>query len=115
MTKGLQAIRGTEDAVFLVGPFKVMLSGEIPSADALVLSLVIERVAPGFLGKLGDSFVGALLGVDHKHEELIMAITELLAQICQEDECWLDRLGWNKHSSRQQCNHSLFVQTRKRA
>ena len=104
MTAGLQVIRGAEDVVFLVGPFKVMLSGDMPSADALLLSLVVERVVPGFLSMLGESFVGALLGVDHKHEELITAITELLAQICQEDECWLDRLGWNKHSTRQQCN-----------
>ena len=104
MTEGLQAIRGADDADFLVGPFKVMLSGEMPSPDALLLSLVIERVVPGFLSMLGESFVGALLGIDRKHEELITAITELLAQICQEDECWLDRLGWNKLSMRQQCN-----------
>lgn len=104
MTEGLQAIRGADHAFSLVGPFKVMLSGEMPSADALLLSLVIERVVPGFLGTLGENFVGALLGVDHKHQELITAITELLAQICQEDECWLDRLGWNKYSTRQQCN-----------
>ena len=104
MTKGLQAIKGADDAVFLVGPFKVMLSGERPSADALLLSLVIERAVPGFLSMLGESFIAALLGVDHKHEKLITAITELFAQICQEDECWLDRLGWNKHSTRQQCN-----------
>lgn len=104
MTEGLQAFREADDAVFLVDPFKVMLSGEMPSPDALLLSLVIERVVPGFLSMLGENFVGALLGVDHKQEELITAITELLAQICQEDQCWLDRLGWNKHSTRQQCN-----------
>ena len=104
MVGGLQAIRGADDAVLLVGPFKVMLSGARPSPDALLLSLVIERIVPGFLSMLGESFVGALLGVNHKLEELITAITELLTQICQEDGYWLDRLGWHNYSTRQQCN-----------
>ena len=101
MTEGSQAIRGGDDLVFLVGPFRVLLSIHELSSEILLLSLVFERVAPGFLKMLGARFVGGLFGVDSQREKLFTAITELLAQICQEGEGWLDSLGL---SVRDQCN-----------
>ena len=104
MTEGLQAIKGAEDAFFLVGPFKVLMFEFELSSSALLLSLVIERIVPGFLSLLGERFIASLSWVDHGREELLTAVTELLAQLCQEDQCWLDRMGWQKCSTRHQCN-----------
>ena len=100
MNGGPQAIKRAEDAVFLADPFQVLLfSHEL--TDALFLSLVVECAAPGFLKMLGRSFVSSLPRID---EELFTAITELLVQICQGDERWLDRLGWQELPMRHRCN-----------
>ena len=100
MNGGPRAIKRAEDAVFLADPFQVLLfSHEL--TDALFLSLVVECAAPGFLKMLGRSFVSSLPRID---EELFTAITELLAQICQGDERWLDRLGWQELPMRHRCN-----------
>ena len=104
MTMGPKAIRGTHDTAFLVGPFKVLLSESDLMLDSLLLSLMIERIVPGFLSTLGERFVSALCGVSCKRPEMLKAITELFTQICQGDECWLDRLGWKKLSTRERCN-----------
>ena len=103
MTKGPQAICAADDVAFLACPFKVLLSDYGLSSDAVLLSLLFERTVPGLLRALGDRFVNGLAGVDRKHEELFTAVTELLARICQEDECWQDRLGWQKLSMRNRC------------
>ena len=104
MTEGSQAIRKGDDLVFLVDPFRVLLSIHELSSEIILLSLVFERVAPGFLKILGARFVGGLFGVDSRREKLFTAITELLAQICQEGEGWLDRLDWRNLSVRDRCN-----------
>ena len=103
MTKGPQAIRSEDDAVFLVGPLKVLMSENAWSSDAVLLSLALERVVPGFLSMLGDRFVYSLTGINRRHDKLFRAITKLLSQICQEDEGWLNRLGWQKLPLRGQC------------
>ena len=104
MTKGLHAIRGVDDVVFLVGPFKVLMSRDVRTFDAILLSLVFDRAVPGFLTMLGDCFVNSLTVVNPKNSKLSKAITELLIQMCHEDEDWLNRLGWQKLSSRGRCN-----------
>ena len=104
MTEGPQAISRAGDAVFLVNPFKVLMSGDVWSSDALLLSLLFDRAVPGFLIMLGDRFVNSLTGINPKHNRLFRAITELLIRMCQEDEHWLNRLGWQKLSLRNQCN-----------
>ena len=104
MTEGPQAIRIADDAIFLVGPFKVLMFLNKWSPDALLLSLVFDRIVPGFLTMLNEGFVNSLSGVNPKHSRLCTAITELLAQICQEDGGWLDRLGWQTLSLRNRCN-----------
>ena len=106
MTNGLHAIRGVDDVVFLVGPFKVLMSRDVRTFDAILLSLVFDRAVPGFLTMLGDCFVKSLTGVNPKNSKLCKAITELLIQMCHEDEGWLNRLGWQKLSMRGRC--SLF-------
>ena len=103
MTEGPQAIRRTGDVLFLVGPFKVLMSEDAWSFDTLLLSLVFERTVPGFLTMLGHRFVNSLTAVYHKHHKF-RAITGLLIQICHEDEDWLNRLGWQKLSLRSRCN-----------
>ena len=103
MTEGPQAIRRAGDVVFLVDLFKVLLSEDAWSPDALLLSLVFERIVPGFLTMLGDRLVIGLTGLSHKHSKLFTPITELLFEICQKDEDWLDRLGWSKLSLRIRC------------
>ncbi len=104
MTEGLQAIKGAGDAFFLVDPFKVLMFEFELSSNALLLSLVIERIAPGFLSLLGERFIASLSWVDRGQKELLTAVTELLAQLCQSDVRWLDRLGWQNYSTRHQCN-----------
>ena len=104
MTEGPRAIRRVGDAVFLVDPFKVLMSEDVWSSDALLLSLVFDRIVPGFLTMLGGYFVNSLTGVKRKSAKLFRAITELLSQICQEDEEWLYRLGWQKLTLRSRCN-----------
>ena len=104
MTTGPKAIRGTDDTAFLLSPFKVLLSGSDLTVDTVLLSLVIERIVPGFLSTLGERFVSALCGVSCKRPEMLKAITELFTQICRGDECWLNRLGWKKLSTRDRCN-----------
>ena len=106
MTEGPQAIRRADDIVFLVAPLKVLLSGYELSKDAAFLSLIFEGITPGFLKMLGERFVAGLSGVTSKDDELLTAITELLAQIGQKGEHWLDRLGWQELSMRHKC--SLF-------
>ena len=103
MTEGPQAIRSEDDAVFLVCPFKVLMYENAWSSDAILLSLAFERIVPGFMPMLGERFVYSLTGVNRKHNKLFRAITELLSQICQEDEGWLNRLGWQKFSLRGRC------------
>ena len=104
MTEGLQAIKGADDAFFLVGLFRVLMSEFELSSYALLLSLLIERIVPGFLSQLGERFIASLSWLDRDQKELITAVTELLARLCQEDPRWLDRLGWQKYSTRHQCN-----------
>ena len=104
MTEGPQAIRRVGDVIFLVDPFKVLMSEDAWSSDALLLSLVFDHTVPGFLTMLGDRFVNSLAGVNRKHNKLFGAITELLSQICQEDKGGLNRLGWQKLSLRSRCN-----------
>ena len=104
MTEGPRAIRRVGDAVFLVDPFKVLMSEDVWSSDVLLLSLVFDRIVPGFLTMLGGYFVNSLTGVKRKSAKLFRAITELLSQICQEDEEWLNRLGWQKLALRSRCN-----------
>ena len=106
MNKGPHAIWGVDDVVFLVGPFKVLMSGNAMAFDAILLSLVFDRAVPGFLTMLGDCLVDSLTGVNPKYRKLRMAISELLIQMCHEDEGWLNRLGWQKLSMRGRC--SLF-------
>ena len=104
MAEGPQAIRAAGDAVFLAGPFKVLLSDCELLPDALLPSMVIDQIVPGFLRTLGEHFTSVLSGVSRKYEELLEAITELFTRICQEDRHWLDRLGWQTLSGRDQCN-----------
>ena len=104
MAKGPQAIRSADDAVFLVAPFRILLSGYGASSDALLLSLMFERTVPGFLQLIGERFVTGLYGVDRHREKQFTAISELLGQICRKDECWLNALGWQKLSTRYQCD-----------
>ena len=104
MTKGPHAIWRVDDVVFLAGPFKVLMSRNAMSFDAILLSLVFDRAVPGFLTMLGDCFVKSLTGVNPKNSKLCKAITELLIQMCHEDEDWLNRLGWQKLSVRGRCN-----------
>ena len=106
MTKGPQAIRRADDIVFLVGPLKLLLSGYELSTDAAFLSLIFEGITPGFLPMLGECFITGLSGVKRKDGELFAAITELLAQIGQKSERWLNRLGWRDLTVRHKC--SLF-------
>ena len=106
MTGGPQAIRRADDIVFLVAPLKVLLSGYELSKDATFLSLIFESITPGFLKMLGERFITGLSGVTCKDDELLCAITELLAQIGQKGGHWLDRLGWQELSTRHKC--SLF-------
>ena len=104
MTEGPQAIRRAGDAVFLVGPFKVLMSEDVWSSNALLLSLVFDRIVPGFLTMLGDRLVNSLTAVNSKYDKLFRAITELFIRMCKENDGWLDRLGWQKLSLRNQCN-----------
>ena len=104
MTKGPDAIWGVDDVVFLVDPFKVMLSESEVSVNAVFLSLIFERTVPGFLKMLGARFISILFLVSLKNGELRTAITELLARICREDERWMDRLGWKDLAMRHRCN-----------
>ena len=110
MTGGPQVIRQADDTVSLVAPFKVLLSEHELLADAVFLSLTFEYAAPGFLpmlGGFGGRFVTALARINRKYGELFTAITDLLVLICQENECWPDRLGWQNLQRRHRCN--LFL------
>ena len=118
MAEGPQAIKAAGDVVFLAGPFKVLLSDCKLLPDALLSSMVIEQIVPGFLRMLGEHFTSVLSRVDRKYEELIEAITELFARICREDQHWLDRLGWQTLCGRDQCDlfsslHFFFKRTSK--
>ena len=104
MSEGPQAIRTIGDAVFLAGPFKVLLCDNRLLSSVILLSLVLEHTVPGFLYMIGQRFAAGLLGVDRKNVEMFTAITELLARFCREEERWLDRLGWQKLSMRNRCN-----------
>ena len=103
MTEGPQVIRRAGDAFFLVGPFKVLMSEDAWSSDALLLSLVFEHIVPGFLTMLGDRLVNSLTGLSRKYNKLSTPISKLLFQICHNDEGWLDRLGWQNLSLRSRC------------
>ena len=109
MKEGPQAIRRAGDAVFLVGPFKVLMSEGVWSFDALLLSLAFERIVPGFLIMLGDCLVGSLIELNPKYNKFFRAITELLIRICQEDVDWLNRLGWQKLPLRSRCSLFSFM------
>ncbi len=118
MAEGPQAIKAAGDAVFLAGPFKVLLSDCKLLPDVLLSSMVIEQIVPGFLRMLGEHFTSVLSRVDRKYEELLEALTELFARICREDQHWLDRLGWQKLCGRDQCDlfsslHFFFKRTSK--
>ena len=106
MTKGPQAIRRADDIVFLVDPLKVMLSDYKLSSVAVFLSLIFEEIAPGFLKRLGERFISALSGMERQDGELLTATVEMLAQIGQDGEHWLLRLGWHGLTLRTKC--SLF-------
>ena len=109
MKAGPRIVRQPEDLFFLAGPFRVLLPSRELSQDAALLSLLFERTSPGFVKLLGDRFVSSLSGLDRKQGELFTAVTELLVQICRADPHWLDRLGWEKLSTRHRCN--LFSST----
>ena len=115
MTEGPQAIKRKDVAVFLVAPFKVMVSDYELSPDTTFLSLMFERAVPGFLGLLGERFVAGLMRVTPRHGERFTAITELLAQICQENQWRLDVLGNQNMYMRHRCNliSSVFFLFRK--
>ena len=104
LTRGAHASWRADNVVFLAGPFKVLLSHCELLADAVLLSLFFEYTVSGFVSLLGERFVSALSGVNRKHERLFFAIAELLASICREDECWQDRLGWQKLAMRDRCH-----------
>ena len=104
INRGAHASWGADDVVFLAGPFKVFLSHCELLADAVLLSLFFEHTVAGFVSLLGERFVSALSGVNRKYERLFFAIAELLAIICREDECWQDRLGWQKLTMRDRCH-----------
>ena len=104
MTEGPQTIKREDVMVFLVAPFKVMVSDDELSTDTTFLSLMFERAVPGFLKMLGDRFVGGLMQVTPRHGELFAAITELLARICRENDWRFDMLGWQDMHMRQRCN-----------
>ena len=104
MTEGPQAIKREDVVVFLVAPFKVMVSDNDLSKDATFLSLMLERAVPGFLKILGDRFVAGLMQVTPRNGELFVAITELLAQVCRENHWRLGFLGWQEMYMRQRCN-----------
>ena len=104
ISRGADASWGADDVVFLADPFKVLLSHCELSEDAVLLSLFFECTVSGFVSLLGERFVTALSGVNRKHQRLFFAIAELLAIVCREDECWQDRLGWQKLSMRDRCN-----------
>lgn len=104
MTEGPQTIKREDVMVFLVAPFKVMVSDDELSIDTTFLSLMFERAVPGFLKMLGDRFVGGLMQVTPRNGELFVAITELLAQICRENHWRLSFLGWQDMYMRQRCN-----------
>ena len=106
MTRGPQAIGRADDIGFLVGSLKVLLTGYELTTDAVFLSVIFEGIKPGFVKMLGERFVSALSRVNREDEELFAAITELLAQIGQKGERWLDRLGWQELNMRHKC--SLF-------
>ena len=103
ISRGAHASWGADDVVFLAGPFKVLLSHCELSADAVFLSLFFECTVSGFVSLLGERFVSALSGVSRKHQRLFFVIAQLLASICRE-ECWQERLGWQKLSMRDRCH-----------
>ena len=109
MTKRPHAIRGVDDVDFLVGPFKVLMSKNENSFDAILLSLVVGRAVPEFLTRLGDCFVDSLAGVNPENNKLCKVITKLLIQMCHEDDGGLNRLGWQKLSLRGPCNLFWFL------
>ena len=104
MKEGPQSIKREDVMVFLVAPFKVMVSDDELSADTTFLSLMFERAVPGFLKMLGDRFISGLMQVAPRHGELCAAITELLTWIFQENDWRLDILGWQGMPMRQRCN-----------
>ncbi len=103
VTKGPQAIRRVEDIVFLAGPFKVLMFKTALSSDVAFLSLLFEFKVPGFLRMLSERFVFALAATNLFPVELRTAITELLTDMSQKDNRWLDRLGWQELSRRHRC------------
>ena len=107
MTKGPQAIRETGDTVVLISPFRVFLCDDGLLLHVIVLSLTIELIVPGFVKMVGERLVFRLCGLDLKNAELFAVIAGLLAQLCRDDACWLDRLGWQALSKRLRC--SLFA------
>ena len=109
VTKGPQAIRRVEDIAFLAGPFKVLLFKTALSSDVAFLSLLLEFKVPGFLRMLSERFVFSLAATNCFPEELRAAITELLSDLSQKDNRWLDRLGWQELSSRHRCELYSFA------
>ena len=107
MAKGLQGIRETGDTVVLVSPFRVLLCDDGLLPHVIVLSLTVELIVPGFLKTVGERLIFRLCGLDLKHADLFAVIAGLLTQLCRDDACWLDRLGWQALSKRLRC--SLFA------
>lgn len=101
---GPGAVRRTDQIVELVGPFKVLLSEATLSPDTIFLSLLFEQLLPGFLSMLGAHFVSGLTTINQSHKTIFPVVKELLARLCREDPCCLDRLGWQGLSMRHRCN-----------
>ena len=107
MAEGPRAIRKTGDTVVLVSPFRTLLCDDELLPHVIVLSLTVELMVPGFVKMIGERLVYRLCGLDLRHAELFAVIAGLLARLCRNDACWLDRLGWQALSRRLQC--SLFA------
>lgn len=109
MIQGPKALVGAEDVVFLVDPFKVLLSHPVLSAKIIFLSLVFQRTVPDFVRMLGEAFIRGLTGVKPGKVSTYAATSELFVQICQHHDCGLDQLGWHPLRPRLQCKLFSFL------
>lgn len=109
MARGPKAVMEAEDVVFLVDPFKVLLSEPAQSPKIILLSMLFQRTVPDFVQLLGAPFIRGLTGVKSGKVLTYAAISELFVQIFQHPDCWLDQLGWPLLSTRLQCKLFSFL------
>ena len=109
MIQGPKAVVGAEDVVFLVNPFKVLLSQPALSPKIIFLSLLFQRTVPDFVQRLGEPFIRGLTGVKPGKVSTYAATSELFVQICQHHDCGLDQLGWHPLRPRLQCKLFSFL------